>query len=107
MSERLNIAVVGLGYWGPNLVRALHDVDQAQVTWICDLDPKHLEKVGRRYPAVARTMDFGEVLADDTVDAIAVATPVTSHFPLAKSALEAGKHVFVEKPLAASTNSSG
>jgi predicted dehydrogenase len=104
MSEHINTAVVGLGYWGPNLVRALHDVDEAQVSWICDLDENHLERIGRRYPAVARTTDLDEVLADETVDAIAVATPVSTHFPLAKRALEAGKHVFVEKPLAASTD---
>ncbi len=103
MSDRVNVAVVGLGYWGPNLVRAFHDVDGADVEWICDLEPSLLEKIGRRYPAVARTMDLDEVLADDSVDAIAVATPVSTHYPLAKRALEAGKHVFVEKPLAAST----
>jgi predicted dehydrogenase len=103
MNERVNIGVVGLGYWGPNLVRALHDVDDAKVEWICDLEPALLEKIGRRYPAVARTPDFDEVLGDDAVDAIAIATPVSTHFPLAKRALEAGKHVFVEKPLAAST----
>jgi predicted dehydrogenase len=104
MNERVNIGVVGLGYWGPNLVRALHDVDDAKVGWICDLEPKLLEKIGRRYPAVARTTDLDEVLSDDSVDAIAIATPVSTHFPLAKRALEAGKHVFVEKPLAASTS---
>ena len=103
MNERTNVAVVGLGYWGPNLVRALHDVEEAQVTWICDLDSNHLEKIGRRYPAVGRTMDFDDVLSDEQVDAVAIATPVSTHFPLAKRALEAGKNVFVEKPLAAST----
>jgi predicted dehydrogenase len=104
MSERVNVGVVGLGYWGPNLVRALHDVDDARVGWICDLEPTLLEKIGRRYPAVSRTTDLDEVLEDDSVDAIAIATPVSSHFPLAKRALEAGKSVFVEKPLAASTS---
>ena len=103
MTERINVAVVGLGYWGPNLVRALHDVEEAQVTWICDLDSDQLEKIGRRYPAVGRTMDIDDVLADEMVDAVAIATPVSTHFPLAKRALEAGKSVFVEKPLAAST----
>ncbi len=103
MTERINVAVVGLGYWGPNLVRALHEVEQAQVTWICDLDSDHLEKIGRRYPAVGRTMDIDDVLADECVDAVAIATPVSTHYPLAKRALEAGKSVFVEKPLAAST----
>lgn len=102
MSERVKIAVVGLGYWGPNLVRALHDVDVAEVAWICDLDADALQKTGRRYPAVRRTSDLDEALADDDVEAVAIATPVSTHFPLAKRALDAGKHVFVEKPLAAS-----
>jgi predicted dehydrogenase len=103
LREPLRIAVVGLGYWGPNIVRALHDVEEAEVAWICDLDPNALEVIGRRYPAVERTTDIRRVLADDSVDAIAIATPVTSHFPLATAALQAGKHVFVEKPLAASS----
>jgi predicted dehydrogenase len=103
MNDRVNVAVVGLGYWGPNLVRAFHDVPEAEVAWVCDLDTAALEKIGRRYPAVGRTTRFDEVLADDNVDAIALATPVSTHFPLAQRALEAGKHVFVEKPLAAST----
>ncbi len=102
MSEQIKIAVIGLGYWGPNLVRALHDVEEAEVAWICDLDTEALQKIGRRYPAVRRTADLEEVLADDNVDAVAIATPVSTHFPLAKRALDAGKHVFVEKPLAAS-----
>jgi predicted dehydrogenase len=102
MSERVKIAVVGLGYWGPNLVRALHDVADAEVSWICDLDTAALEKIGRRFPAARRTTSLEEVFADDDTDAVAIATPVSTHFPLAKRALDAGKHVFVEKPLAAS-----
>jgi predicted dehydrogenase len=101
--EPLRFAVVGLGYWGPNLVRNLHDVEDAEVAWICDLNTDALDVIGRRYPAVKRTTSITEVLADDTVDAIAIATPVTTHSPLATAALEAGKHVFVEKPLAASS----
>ena len=103
LREPLRVAVVGLGYWGPNLVRNLHEVEDAEVAWICDLDTNALEVIGRRYPAVKRTTSFDEVLADETVDAIAIATPVTTHAPLATAALEAGKHVFVEKPLAASS----
>ena len=102
MSEGVRIATVGLGYWGPNLVRALHDVPEAEVAWICDLDTSALAKMGRRYPAVQQTTDLDEVLADDSVDAVALATPVSTHFGLAKRALDSGKHVFVEKPLAAS-----
>jgi len=101
-TEPVRVGVVGLGYWGPNLVRNLHEIDEAEVAWICDSRPDALAKVGRRYPAVQRTAKFAEVLADDAVDAVLIATPVSSHFPLAAAALEAGKHVFVEKPLAAS-----
>jgi predicted dehydrogenase len=103
LREPLRVAVVGLGYWGPNLVRNLHEVQDAEVAWICDLDTDALEVIGRRYPAVKRTTSIDEVLADESVDAIAIATPVTTHSPLATIALEAGKHVFVEKPLAASS----
>ena len=100
---RLRVAVVGLGYWGPNLVRNFHEVEDVEVAYICDLDEPALSAIGRRYPAVARTTSYAEVLADPTVDAVAIATPVSSHYRLASSALAAGKHVFVEKPLAASS----
>lgn len=96
-------AVVGLGYWGPNLVRVLHDLPGADVVAVCDLDEQALRGVARRYPAIDRTDDLEVILADDSIDAVAIATPVSTHFALVKSALEAGKHVFVEKPLAAST----
>ena len=98
----LRIAVVGLGYWGPNLVRSLHEVPGAEVAWICDLNEAALELIGRRYPAVQRTTRLADVLEDDAVDAVAIATPVSSHRPIATAAHEAGKHVVVEKPLAAS-----
>lgn len=104
MSDPVNIAVVGLGYWGPNLVRALHDVPEAQVSWICDLSSDALEKVGRRFPACRRTTELDEVLSDPQVDAVAIATPVSSHHRLASAVLHANKHVFVEKPLAASSD---
>jgi predicted dehydrogenase len=103
VSAPLRTAVVGLGYWGPNLVRCLHEVDGVEVAWICDLREDLLDKIGRRYPAVARTTSYDDVLDDGDVDAVLVATPVSTHFPLARRALEAGKHVFVEKPLAASS----
>jgi predicted dehydrogenase len=104
MNRRLRVAVVGLGYWGPNLVRNFHEVEDVEVAWICDLDERALEAIGRRYPAVAQTRNYADVLADDSVDAVAIATPVSTHFPLASQALAAGKHVFVEKPLAASSD---
>jgi predicted dehydrogenase len=100
--EPTRIAVVGLGYWGPNLVRNLYEIAETELTWVCDLRPERLEAIGRRYPAVKRTTNLDEILADPDVDAVAIATNVSSHHALAKRALEAGKHVFVEKPLAAS-----
>jgi predicted dehydrogenase len=99
-------AVVGLGYWGPNLVRNLHELDGAEVAYVCDLREDALEKIARRYPSVTTTTRYAEVLADDSVDSVVIATPVSTHHPLAAAALEAGKHVFVEKPLAASSEES-
>ncbi len=99
----VNVGVVGLGYWGPNLVRNLSELPMAEAVWMCDLRPNVLETLGRRFPAVRQTREFDEVLDDDRVDAIAVVTPVSTHYTLAMRALEAGKHVFVEKPLAPSS----
>ena len=104
MSDPLRVAVVGLGYWGPNLVRNLYEVVEAEVAWVCDLDTKALEQVGKRYPAVPTTTSFEQVIEDPSVDAVLIATPVTTHAPLAIAALETGKHVFVEKPLASSSD---
>jgi predicted dehydrogenase len=98
----VKVAVVGVGYWGPNLVRNLHDIAEASVHVVCDLRPETLEKIARRYPALRTTTDYASVLADDTVEAVAIATQVGSHAELATAALEVGKHVLVEKPLAAS-----
>ncbi|HEY8705403.1 MAG TPA: Gfo/Idh/MocA family oxidoreductase [Gaiellaceae bacterium] len=99
----LRVAVVGLGYWGPNLVRVVHDLPQFELAYVCDLRPDLLARVGRRYGSVQETTEFERVLADDSVDAILIATPVSTHFALAAAALAAGKHVFVEKPLAGSS----
>jgi predicted dehydrogenase len=99
---QVRIAVVGLGYWGPNLVRILHELDGCEVAVICDVNSSALAKIGRRYPAVRQATAFDEVLADDGIDAVAIVTPVGTHFELARAALETGKHVFVEKPMAGS-----
>jgi predicted dehydrogenase len=99
----VRVAVVGLGYWGPNLVRNLHEIPEFDVAYLCDLSGPKLEAVGRRYPAVRLTTDVSEVLADETVDGVLIATPVASHHSLVRAALIAGKHVFVEKPLATSS----
>lgn len=98
----VGVAVVGLGYWGPNLLRVLGENLDAKVRWICDLDRERLGKYRRRYPGARVTTQLDRVLADAEVDAVVIATPVHTHYGLAARALEAGKHVFVEKPLAPS-----
>jgi predicted dehydrogenase len=97
------IAVVGLGYWGPNLVRVLFERTDVDVRWICDSDRTRVDRLARRYPSVRTTQSLEDVLADPAVDAVVLATPVHTHYALAKRCMEAGKHTFVEKPLAAST----
>jgi predicted dehydrogenase len=103
----VQIAVVGLGYWGPNLLRALFELEDVDVRYICDLDPERLDRYGRRYPGARATRDVDNVLSDPAVDAVVIATPVFTHFGLASRALIAGKHVFVEKPLASSSAEAG
>jgi predicted dehydrogenase len=107
IGSRVNVAVIGLGYWGPNLLRALFELEDVDVGYICDLDPERLDRFGRRYPSARATRDFDNVLADPTVDAVVIATPVFTHFALASRALNAGKHVFVEKPIASSSTEAG
>jgi predicted dehydrogenase len=96
------IGVIGCGYWGPNLIRNFVTCPETELVWACDLDEIRLQKVLRPYPSVRQTTDLNEVLKDDGVDAIAIATPVHTHFPIAKTCLESGKHVLIEKPLASS-----
>lgn len=96
----MNIAVIGYGYWGPNLVRNFSWLEGTHVKYVCDLSEDRLSKVQGQFPNVETvTTDLQQVLQDPTVDAVAIATPVNSHFSLAKQALEAGKHVLVEKPM--------
>ncbi|MEO5576964.1 MAG: Gfo/Idh/MocA family oxidoreductase [Gaiellaceae bacterium] len=100
----MNCAVVGLGYWGPNLVRNLHELEGAAVPLVCDLNESALSTIQRRYPAVRTTTDLADVLNDDDIEAVVIATPVSTHHELAAACLSAGKHVLVEKPLAGSTD---
>ena len=102
--EPVRVAVVGLGYWGPNLVRNLFELPAAEVEVVCDLRTDALEKIAKRYPSVRGTTSLAEVLGDPGIDAIVLATPLGTHYDLARSALEAGKHVLVEKPLADSVS---
>jgi predicted dehydrogenase len=90
------VGVAGLGYWGPNLARNFDEL--AELAWICDLSPELRAKYADRYPQAHATADFAEMLADPELEAVVVATPVPTHHELAKAALEAGKHVLVEKP---------
>jgi predicted dehydrogenase len=95
----INIGIIGYGYWGPNLVRNFAETPGATVAAVADLDTAKLELVQRRFPAVKTTTDFRDLIADPSIDAIAVATPVSSHFELGMAALKAGKHLWVEKPM--------
>src|SRR6266478_169787 len=97
----ITIGVIGCGYWGPNLLRNFAENETAELRWICDADDARLAAMGRRYPAAQTTTDYQKLLADPKLDAIAVVTPVATHFPIAKEALVAGKHLLVEKPLTA------
>ncbi|MDQ0322185.1 putative dehydrogenase [Pararhizobium capsulatum DSM 1112] len=96
----IGFAVIGYGYWGPNLVRNIAELPDARLVSVCDLKMDRLQSVKTRYPSVDITNDFEEVLRDPRVDAVAIATPVFAHFKLAMQAMMAGKHVFVEKPMA-------
>jgi predicted dehydrogenase len=96
-------AVVGLGYWGPNLVRNLNELPAAELLSVCDAHADALQPISNRYPALMSTTRYDDLLEDPKIEAVVVATPVSTHHHLAAAALEAGKHVFVEKPLAAST----
>jgi predicted dehydrogenase len=90
--------VIGLGYWGPNLVRNLSASPQTELVAICDRDESRLKAIGRQYPGARLYADADEAFAADDIDAVCVATPVATHYALVKAALEAGKHVLVEKP---------
>ena len=100
----LNIGVVGYGYWGPQVVRNFHSVEGARVVAVCDKRPDLLKKVKQTYPTIEVTGDVSDIVNSPRIDAVAVVTPVWTHFELAKTALENGKHVFVEKPF---TSTSG
>ena len=94
----IRFGVIGYGYWGPNIVRNLRILDSIQVVTICDRSLEALGRAKRAYPDVHVTLDDSELLESPDIDAIAVITPVWTHFDLAKRALQNGKHVFVEKP---------
>jgi predicted dehydrogenase len=95
----VNVAVIGCGYWGPNLIRNVNACPDTALRVICDRDPSRLERMSSQYPAAETATDADAVFSRDDVDAVVVATPVRTHFPLVRAALEAGKHALVEKPM--------
>lgn len=101
MADSVSIGVLGLGYWGPNLARNFAALEGAEVTWLCDGSPAALERQRAAHPAARQTADFADLLADEALDAVVIAAPVPQHAELTLAAIEAGKHVFVEKPLGA------
>jgi predicted dehydrogenase len=99
----IRVGVIGYGYWGPNIVRNLQGLDSASVDIVCDKSSAALARVRKAYPGISTTSDPNEVLCSPQIDAIAVITPVWTHYELAKKALENGKHVFIEKPFTSSS----
>lgn len=99
--DNIVVAMVGYGYWGPNLLRNYMEIPGVSVKWVCDRDANKIAKAKTRYPVVTCTQDYMDVLGDSEVDAVIIATPISTHFGLAIAAIEAGKHVFVEKPMTA------
>ena len=95
----ITIGIIGYGYWGPNLVRAFAELPNAKVGGVSDLDTRRLALVTRRFPGVHTTTDYQSLLRDPDIDAVAIATPVSSHFELAMAALKAGKHLWLTKPM--------
>jgi predicted dehydrogenase len=94
----IRVGLIGYGYWGPNLVRNFNAAEGSQIEMICDMSQQSLKKVRKSYPNIKVTADSNELIKDPTIDVVAVATPVFTHYELAKRALDEGKHVFVEKP---------
>jgi len=99
-AEPQRVGVVGLGYWGPNLARNLAAIPGCELRWLCDPRPEARERASRAFPGARVTGELSELLEDPALDAVLLATPVTTHAELAASVLQAGKHCFVEKPLA-------
>jgi len=102
-ADVVRTGVVGLGYWGPNIARNLADHPCSELTWLCDRREDVLETASRRHPQARTTTSYAEMLADPELDAVAIVTPVSTHHELAAAAIDAGKHVLIEKPLAASS----
>src|SRR5687767_12142450 len=99
--NKLSVGIIGCGYWGPNLIRNFSSCPRTEVAVVCDASPERLEKVKRTFGPLRSVASVDQLLETPGLQAVAIATPVCTHFPIAKRCLEAGLHVLVEKPLAA------
>jgi len=102
MSKKIKVGVAGCGYWGPNLIRNFRALPDCQLKTMCDLNTARLKHLKTLYPEVASETDYSHMLNGVNLDAVIIATGVGSHYPMAKAALLAGKHTFIEKPMASS-----
>jgi predicted dehydrogenase len=104
MKKPITVAIVGFGYWGPNLVRNFRSIPECRLKAVCDLSEKRLTHMRSLYPEVAGETEFSRLIEDPEIDAVVIATSARTHFPMAKASLEAGKHVLIEKPMACATS---
>jgi predicted dehydrogenase len=104
MAKQIKVGVVGCGYWGPNLIRNFRSLPDCDLKIMCDISEKRLSHLRTVYPEVAGSLDYGHMLNGIGIDAVVIATAVKSHFPMAKASLLAGKHTFIEKPMAGSSH---
>lgn len=102
-NSEVRIGVIGCGYWGPNLVRNFNEIQEARITICCDIRQERLDFIKNRYPSIEVSNDYTKVIKDSEIDAIVIATPIHTHYELAKAALTNGKHVLVEKPMTTRT----
>ena len=105
--KEIKVGVIGCGYWGPNLIRNFNENYQTDLRYACDLDDQRLERIKVRYPAVTVTKNYKDLLRDKDVHVVAIATPVYTHYRFAKEALEAGKHLLIEKPMTSNSKEAG
>jgi len=104
LTKTIRVGVIGAGYWGPNIIRNLYEAPGAEAVAVADLSQERLDAIHKRFPSLRVTTAYRELLDDPTIDAICIVTPVKTHRRLAEEAFAAGKHVFVEKPLAQSVS---
>ncbi|MBI3584401.1 MAG: Gfo/Idh/MocA family oxidoreductase [Nitrospinae bacterium] len=103
----IGIGVIGCGYWGPNLIRNLYELEDCQLSAVCDVREDRLNYIKRRFNGVHTTTDYKEVLKSKEIEGVVIATPIATHFDIAKEALLSGKDVLVEKPLSSSADECG